>query len=183
MFDDLKRSALEAVLSRLLLLINHIVRAEPQAVERLRPHAGKRVAVHLVDWPLPLPSSVTLEITPAGMFDIGESRVNGVIDLTVSIQAGRPVSLLTDSLAGVMPHIDLAGDALLASDVNWLAENLRWDVEDDLSRLMGPSMASQITTIASSAAQGLRSAVLALARSGLVPEHSERRARAESPPR
>ncbi len=182
MNEHLKHSAIEAVLSRLLLLINHIVRAEPQVVHRLRPHAGKRIGVHLLEWPLPLPSSVTLEITPAGLFDV-VSVDAPVIDLRVSIQADRPVRLLADSLSGVTPRIDLAGDASLASDVSWLADNLRWDVEDDLARLVGAGAAAQVASVASGVAGGLRSALAALARSGLVPQSSERRARAESPPR
>jgi ubiquinone biosynthesis protein UbiJ len=182
MIEDLKRSAAQAVLSRLLLLANHIVRAEPQAVERLRLQAGKRLGVQLVDFPFGFPPSITVEITPAGLFDAvaGEAQV---IDLSVSIRADRPLRLLADSLNGSTPRVDLAGDASLASDVNWLAENLRWDVEDDLARLIGAGAASQVAIVASGFASGLRSAITALASSGLVPQPPGRRARAESPPR
>jgi ubiquinone biosynthesis protein UbiJ len=182
MFEDLERSVAEAVLSRLLLLVNHVLRAEPQAVERLQGQVGKRVRVQLVEWPFRLPSCFTFEITPAGLFDVVTFE-SPVIDLSVSIQADRPARLLADSLSGVTPRIDLAGDATLASDVSWLVDNLRWDVEDDLARFIGAGAASRVATVASGAAAGVRSALAALANSGLAPMPSERRARAESPPR
>jgi ubiquinone biosynthesis accessory factor UbiJ len=31
----------------------------------------------------------------------------------------------------------IAGDVQLAAEVNWLVDNVRWDVEEDLSRLVG----------------------------------------------
>jgi hypothetical protein len=36
------------------------------------------------------------------------------------------------------PPVDIEGDAQLAGDVNWLMQNLRWDVAADLERLFPP---------------------------------------------
>jgi len=43
----------------------------------------------------------------------------------------------------------------LAADINWLIDHVRWDYEEDLSRLMGDSAAHTL-------AQGLRAAAGAL---------------------
>lgn len=35
------------------------------------------------------------------------------------------------------PAVSIEGDVQLAAEVAWLVDNLRWDVEEDLSRLIG----------------------------------------------
>ena len=42
------------------------------------------------------------------------------------------------------------GDAAVASELNWLIENLRWDIEDDLAGVVGPCPARQIVRFARS---------------------------------
>jgi ubiquinone biosynthesis protein UbiJ len=53
----------------------------------------------------------------------------------------------------------IEGDAQLASDVDWLLKNLRWDVTDDLDRLFGPTVAHQLHRLGSALAQALRAAL------------------------
>ena len=48
------------------------------------------------------------------------------------------------------------GDVQFAGDIQWLADNLRWDVEDDLARLIGDVPAHTLANLAGSAAQALR---------------------------
>lgn len=66
------------------------------------------------------------------------------------------------ALAGQRPQVEIEGDAALAGDVNWLVTNLRWDIADDVERLLGPAAAQALTQ----AAQVLRG-VLQQARDGL----------------
>jgi ubiquinone biosynthesis protein UbiJ len=40
-------------------------------------------------------------------------------------------------LEGKKPPVKIEGDVLLAAELGWLADNLRWDLEEDLSRIMG----------------------------------------------
>ena len=49
-----------------------------------------------------------------------------------------------------------------ATDLNWLFDNLRWDVQDDLARVFGPVPAREIARIGGGIAAGLREAVRAL---------------------
>ena len=37
--------------------------------------------------------------------------------------------------------MDIQGDVQLAAEVAWLADNVRWDVEEDLARLLGDAPA------------------------------------------
>jgi ubiquinone biosynthesis protein UbiJ len=58
-------------------------------------------------------------------------------DLDVTVDTHDPLGLVTRVLGGGQPTLQLSGDAGLAADVNWLAENLRWDVAADIERLFG----------------------------------------------
>ena len=43
-----------------------------------------------------------------------------------------------------------------AAEINWLVDNVKWDVEEDLARLIGDVPAHTIGKVARTAAQGLR---------------------------
>ena len=43
-----------------------------------------------------------------------------------------------------MRAVDVSGDARLAAEVRWLVRHLRWDVEEDLSRLVGDVAAHRL---------------------------------------
>ena len=53
-------------------------------------------------------------------------------------------------------------DAGFATDVNWLFDNLRWDVQDDLARIVGAGPAREITRLGRAIAAALRESVRAL---------------------
>jgi ubiquinone biosynthesis protein UbiJ len=59
--------------------------------------------------------------------------------------------------------VGIAGDAALAADVSWLMDNLRWDAQDDLARLIGDGPAHELARIGGRLAAGLRDAVGTLA--------------------
>ena len=79
--------------------------------------------------------------------------------MTVQLDASNPALLFTRSLAGDPPPLTIGGDAALATDVQWLVDNLRWDVEADLERLFGPVVARQLGRMGSSLAAALRGLV------------------------
>jgi ubiquinone biosynthesis protein UbiJ len=62
------------------------------------------------------------------------------------------------ALGGTQPEVQIDGDAKLAGDVNWLLQNLRWDVAADLERLFGPVVAQQVHKIGSMMAHAVRAA-------------------------
>jgi len=43
--------------------------------------------------------------------------------------------------------------------VNWLFDNLRWDIEDDLAKIVGPAPAREMARLGGVIATGLREAV------------------------
>ena len=77
-------------------------------------------------------------------------------DLAVQIDASNPALLFARSLRGEPPPLTISGDAALATDIQWLVDNLRWDVEADLERFFGPVVARQLGRLGSALAAGLR---------------------------
>lgn len=148
-----------AALQRLTLLVNHLLAAEPAATQRLLAHNGKCVRVELTDWPslLPLPPVVAFWITPFGLLEQGDDAASTAgADLQLRIAAANPALLMLRLAAGDRPAVEVQGDAQFAADVNWLAENLRWDLEGDLARIVGPMPARQLAALGSALAGGLR---------------------------
>lgn len=155
-----------ALAERLTLLLNHVLAAEAVATERLRPHAARVVSVKLEGWPslLPPPPALAWRVTPAGLLEWCGDDTVAVPDLAVRVDASNPALLAARALAGEPASVQIDGDAQLAGDVNWLIENLRWDVTADLERLFGPLVAQQLQQLGRSAASGLRMALQGAAR-------------------
>ncbi len=114
---------------RVVLFLNHVLMQEKQAQDRLVRQKGR--VVHL-QWG---PFSLDLLITPAGLVDRASPLVTP--DLRLVVAGESPLSAVQSVLAGERPPVTIEGDVQLAADIGWLAENLRWDVEEDLSRLVG----------------------------------------------
>lgn len=160
------------VVTRATLLLNHVLSSEPVACGRLRPHAGRCLRVRLIDWPGLLPALPMLRfvITPAGLLewqpgvaDSAASEGSGVwADLDITLQADNPAALVVEGLMGQRPAVSVSGDAALAADVNWVIDNLRWDLRDDLARTFGELPARELSRSASALASGLRGAVQGL---------------------
>ncbi len=154
-----------ALAERLTLLFNHVLASEPLATQKLLPHAGRQLQLVLQGWPalLPAPPALIWRVTPAGLLEwsgaANADAAPGAVDLTVRIDAGNPAALVARGLFGQVPPVQVEGDAQLAGDVNWLTQNLRWDVAADLERLFGPALAQPLQGLGAGLAEGLRRAV------------------------
>jgi len=157
-----------ALMQRFTLLVNHVIAAEPVAKQKLSPHAGRCIRFHPIHWPAVLPAlpELAFVITPAGLVEWCEGIPAPTADLEVTIDASNPARTLAQGLAGQRPPVEVSGDAALATDVSWLMDNLRWDVQDDLARLIGDGPAHELARIGATLSAGLREAVGTLA--GLV---------------
>jgi ubiquinone biosynthesis protein UbiJ len=118
---------------RLVLFLNHVLLQEKQAQDRLLGQKGR--VVHL-RWEL---FAIDLIVTPAGLVDRAPPFASP--DLVLSVVAESPLAVVQSALAGKAPPVKIEGDVQLAAEIGWLAENLRWDAEEDLSRLIGDAPA------------------------------------------
>jgi ubiquinone biosynthesis protein UbiJ len=150
-----------AVMERLTLVVNHVLAGEPVATERLKPHAGRALELAASGWPSLLPAlpPCVFRVTPAGLLEWGGLEPQAGADLTVRIDASNPALLMVRVVAGEMPQVAIDGDAQLAGDVNWLLQNLRWDVAADLERFFGPTVAHQLHRLGSAMAAAIRAAI------------------------
>jgi ubiquinone biosynthesis accessory factor UbiJ len=160
MLQSIRSLLVPAALERLTLLVNHLLLAEPVALERLRPHSGKRLSVELSEWPalLPAPPLALFQVTPAGLLEwCGEVDAGAAqAQLQLRVVADNPALLMLRLAGGERPQVSVQGEAALAADVSWLAENLRWDLEGDLARAVGALPARQLTSLGSALAAALR---------------------------
>ncbi len=147
-----------AVQARVLLLINHVVARESAALDKLRPHAGRRLRVEMVDVPAWLPALPPMRatVTPAGLFDSDLHPADDLPDLTLRLSMPTPGRML-DTLAGnAVPDVRIDGAADLAADMHWLVDNLRWDIEGDLAQVLGPTPARLVMSVGRAGAHALR---------------------------
>src|SRR5690606_14639852 len=63
--------------------------------------------------------------------------------LTLDIRPGLVPALMRHDEAALR-EIGIQGDAELAADIQFLFRNLRWDIEDDLSRVFGDVAAHRL---------------------------------------
>ena len=150
-----------AVMERLTLLVNHVLGGESVATARLLPHAGKVVALEVTAWPSLLPPVPPLawRVTAAGLLEWCGLERQANAELTLRVAADNPALLAARALTGELPPVEIDGDAQLAGDVNWLMQNLRWDVAADLERVFPPPVANALHRVGSALAQALRVAV------------------------
>lgn len=177
MLHSLNAMLAPAVMERVVLVVNHVLGAEPAATQRLQPHARSVIELQLQQWPtlLPTPPALAFRITPAGMLEWcgAESQPPQpplAADLRVDVDAANPLLLMARTMTGDKPTVSIDGDAQLAADVNWLLGNLRWDIAADLERVLGPTLAYPIHRLGSALARGLRAALHSA--SARVPGHA-----------
>lgn len=173
----------DTVVPRLVLLLNHVLSAEPMATQRLRPHVGKCIRLQLRDIPALLswlPAELTLGVTAAGLLD-WRPDVTERADLIATVDASNPAQAVFGAVAGRRPRVEVSGDAAFAADVSWLIDHLRWDAHDDLARLVGDGAAVQLVRVGAALTAGLRDALRTVAQSAADRWHPP--APAEPPPR
>ncbi len=158
MLEAVKALAERSVMERLVLLVNHVISAEPAALDRLRPHATRTVQFELSDWPklLPAPGPFVFRVTPAGLLEWLPEASDQPADLRVGVAAANPALALTRVVAGERPAVTVSGDAAFASDLDWLIDNLRWDLQDDLAKIVGDAPARQLGKVGGWFAGALR---------------------------
>ena len=136
---------------RVVLFLNHVLMQEPEAMERLGDQSGR---IARVQWRA---YSMALQITPAGLLDL--APVSATPDLRIEVVESSPFSIAQSAMRGDKPTILIDGDVRFAADINWLVDNVRWDVEEDLARIIGDAPAHAIGSVAKRVAQALRSFV------------------------
>jgi ubiquinone biosynthesis protein UbiJ len=132
-----------------ILLLNHILLKEPQALERIKRQKGRTIEVrwqHL---------TCRVQCTPAGLLEWwqvlplqAQSTPVKALDLSIELMETSLLSLIEMLAASKKPPLHIQGDVQLAAEVNWLVDHVRWDLEDDLAKLVGDANAHQLGKLA-----------------------------------
>lgn len=140
--------AVEEAQRRIVLLLNHVLMQEPEATARLARQKGRVVLFHWRN------VHFKLLLTPAGLLDLADAEAPS--DLTLSVTEESPVALVQSALSGAKPAVRIEGDVQLAAEVNWLVDHVRWDIEEDLARIMGDAPAHALGQAARRVAEAVR---------------------------
>lgn len=132
-------------------LLNHLISQHSWAMARLRLHVGKTLQLRL-----PLPS-VILSIQDDG--SLAPAVPGARVDATL---IPNPLAWLTSSDAR---FIASGEDAALAKELAETLGKMRWDVEEDLSRVLGDIAAHRLVSTATGVLQWHRNAAETIARS------------------
>lgn len=118
-----------------LAATNHLLTRAGWARQRLQPHAGR---------------SARLDLTPLGTIDFSVSAdghfADWVGDATPDVVLRlAPGDLpLGQGLEAVMRQVRIEGNAELADTLGFVFRHLRWDAEEDLSRVIGDIAAHRL---------------------------------------
>lgn len=141
----------------LLRAVNHLLRQQAWARDRLAMHAGKSVCIGLDETPgaASSPPRLAAVIDANGLLqsaDPDDTRAPAAT-LLVRSSVDAAFALLRDGPTGVQRHLRVEGDVMLAATLGELAQHLRWDAEEDLSALVGDVAAHRLHGFARSAFQ------------------------------
>ena len=127
--------------NRLLLLVNHVLSQEPEAMRRLARHKTKRLQVD--------GGGVGLcwEISGVGLFMRADTTRLVEPDLRVVVLETQWAALLKTVASGAQPEVKIFGDVLLAAEIGWIRDHVRWDIEADVARVIGDVPAVSLTRI------------------------------------
>ena len=140
--------AVEEVQRRIVLLLNHVLMQEPAATERMARQKGRVV---FFQWQ---PFSMCFVVTAAGLLDLAPSGVTP--DLSLTLADAYAADMAQALLRGDKPAVRIEGDVQLAAEVNWLADHVRWDLEEDLARVIGDAPAHTLGQVARRMADAVR---------------------------
>jgi ubiquinone biosynthesis accessory factor UbiJ len=121
--------AIDEAQRRIVLLLNHILMQEKEATSRLARQKDR--VVHM-QWRF---FAMKLVATPAGLLDLADA--GALPDLTLVVTQESPFAIAQALLRGDKPGVRIEGDVQLAAEINWLADHIRWDMEEDVSRILG----------------------------------------------
>ena len=142
------------LLGTALTAINHLLAGEDWARQQLSPFVGQTARLEFGALALPL------AISADGLF-VAAGR-DAPADVTITLPADAPLRALTDR-ESLFTAARLAGSAQLAENLGFVFRNLRWDVEADLSRVVGDIAAHRLVAVGSRVASWQRQQAFNLA--------------------
>ena len=126
--------------------LNHLLAQQPWAKDQLCLHAGKTIQLEIP------PISLRLTIESNGEFSAFSANTDSISAQNTSsdaILSLPPSAALRMALQGKLDtsKVTMQGDTALAASVGKVLRELSWDIEEDLSRVVGDIPATKIVSM------------------------------------
>ncbi len=129
--------------------VNHLVRSESWAQQRLQRHAGAQLRIEVG------PFAIHLVIDAHGLFQLAADSASPP-DVTLTCPpAALPLAVLDSSR--LFAAVKLGGSVDVAESLGFVFRHLRWDAEGDLASVIGDIPAHRLVIIGQALARSLRS--------------------------
>lgn len=122
--------------------VNHLLKDADWARERLVVHPGRVVRLRAD------PIDIRFAIAADGTLTEADSEAEP--EVTLSFPLSEAPRLVSGDLSRIMNAVRIEGSADLAEAVGFVFRNLRWDIEEDLSRVVGDIAAHRMVSAAHS---------------------------------
>ena len=136
-------------------VINRLLRANSWTVEKLLPHAGKTALL------ISAPFELRLAVLETG--EVATAPREAQPDVTVTVSPAAVLRATADP-ESAWRDAQISGDTEFAAAIDYIRRNVRWDFEEDLSRVVGDIAAHLIVKGARELDRRGRDAVVNLGR-------------------
>lgn len=123
--------------SLFLSAANHLLSQAGWARQRLQPHGGRTARLALA----PL---AEIDFSVAADGHLAQWSGDEPPEVTLRLAAADLPRLLADGLESAMRHVRIEGNAEFAEALGFVFRHLRWDAEEDLSRVFGDIAAHRL---------------------------------------
>ncbi|ATE62147.1 ubiquinone biosynthesis accessory factor UbiJ [Thauera sinica] len=123
--------------SLFLSATNHLLAQAAWARKRLEPHAGRTAR-------LELPPLGTIDFSVSGDGHLARWTAGAAPDVLLQLPVGRLPLALAEGMEAVMRQVRIEGNAEFADALGFVFRHLRWDLEEDLSRVVGDIAAHRL---------------------------------------
>ncbi len=115
--------------------VNHVMRQEGWPLDHLKPLAGRSARFSL------MPLDLTLTIAETG--ELAAAAADAVPDATFALTPPLALRIVAGD-EEAYGEVRVEGDTDLAEALLFVAKHLRWDAEEDLSRVLGDVAARRV---------------------------------------
>lgn len=129
----------------ILAILNHLLAQEPWAQQRVRTQVGKVVAFKAagLQW--------LVQFTEVGT--LLRAASDATVDATLTVAPELLPHILQHGMLAAGQKVHITGDAELVAVLGDLLQHVRWDAEQDLSRVLGDIAAHRLMQAARQSAK------------------------------
>ncbi len=116
-------------------IVNHLLAAEPWAQAKLAGHAGKLVRVDTGA------AAFSFRIAPDGSLLSADADEPATVVIRMKL---ADLPMMAQHRERAFSYVQIEGDAEFAAAISQVAQSVRWEAEEDLSRLVGDIAAQRL---------------------------------------